>query len=171
MINLHNSPPPITGTLIWYYYICQREVWLMAHQLQAHQDNQFLELGRFFHEQSYQKEKKSIRLENIELDLIKRKDGEYVVGEIKKSSRFEKSATMQLAFYLLRLREYGVEAKGELLFPKEKKRITVELTEDMTTELEKAKQEIQNICLKPKPPVEEWISFCKNCAYCEFCWS
>ncbi|MCD6318594.1 Dna2/Cas4 domain-containing protein, partial [Candidatus Aerophobetes bacterium] len=23
----------ITGTLIWYYYICRREVWLMAHEL------------------------------------------------------------------------------------------------------------------------------------------
>lgn len=23
----------VTGTLIWYYYICKREVWLMFHQI------------------------------------------------------------------------------------------------------------------------------------------
>jgi len=25
----------VTGTMVWYYYVCQREVWLMAHQLEA----------------------------------------------------------------------------------------------------------------------------------------
>ena len=23
----------VTGTRVWYYYVCQRQVWLMAHQL------------------------------------------------------------------------------------------------------------------------------------------
>ncbi len=32
----------ITGTLIWYYYICQREVWLMSRQINSLQDNPFL---------------------------------------------------------------------------------------------------------------------------------
>jgi CRISPR-associated exonuclease Cas4 len=25
--------PNITGTLVWYYAICPRECWLMAHQI------------------------------------------------------------------------------------------------------------------------------------------
>jgi len=29
----------ITGTLIWYYYICPREVWLMAHELNPNQED------------------------------------------------------------------------------------------------------------------------------------
>jgi len=32
----------ITGTLIWYYYICERECWLMAHQINPHQENALL---------------------------------------------------------------------------------------------------------------------------------
>ncbi len=29
----------VNGTLIWYYFICQREVWLMGHQLNPDEDN------------------------------------------------------------------------------------------------------------------------------------
>ncbi|SHK18580.1 protein of unknown function DUF83 [Caminicella sporogenes DSM 14501] len=48
----------VNGTLIWYYYICKREVWLMAHNLTPDQDNQYIDLGRFIHENSYMREKK-----------------------------------------------------------------------------------------------------------------
>ena len=161
----------VNGTLIWYYYICQREVWLMAHQLEAYQNNPFLELGRFFQEQSYQRERKSIRLENVEIDLINRENGQVVIAEVKKSSRFEKSATMQLAFYLKILQEYGIAAKGELRFPKEKKRVEVVLTQPILKELEAAEKNIRAIVQSPTPPKEQKIPMCRNCAYREFCWS
>ncbi|NOX36857.1 MAG: CRISPR-associated protein Cas4 [Calditrichaeota bacterium] len=171
MILIDNHKFTVTGTLIWYYYICHREVWLIAHQLEARQDNPFLELGRFLQEQSYQRERKSVRLENVEIDLIKRQDGEIVVAEVKKSSRFEKSAIMQLAFYLKLLQEYGITARGELRFPKEKKRVVVELTPDRLEELQNAEADIRRIIALPKPPLEQWIPMCRNCAYREFCWS
>ncbi len=161
----------LTGTLIWYYYICHREVWLMAHQLEAYQDNPFLELGRFFQEHTYQRERKSIRLENIELDFIKREGKELVVAEVKKSSRFQKSAEMQLTFYLRFLRDYGLEARGELRFPREKKRVEIRLNEKILKELEEAEKAIRQIISLPAPPPEKWVTYCRNCAYREFCWS
>lgn len=161
----------IYGTLIWYYYICHRQVWLQSRQINPHEDNPFLELGRFLQEQSYRRERKSVRLENVEIDLIKRQDGEIVIAEVKKSSRFEKSATMQLAFYLKLLQEYGITARGELRFPKEKKRVVVELTPERLKELENAEADIRRIIALPKPPPEQWIPMCRNCAYREFCWS
>jgi CRISPR-associated exonuclease Cas4 len=48
----------ITGTLIWYYYICPREVWLMAHELNPNQEDSFLEIGRLLREDAYKREKK-----------------------------------------------------------------------------------------------------------------
>ncbi len=161
----------ITGTLIWYYYICRREVWLIAHQLEAHQDNPFLELGRFLHEQSYARDRKRIRLENIEIDIIKQEGDQLIVAEVKKSSRFEKSATMQLLFYLRLLKEYGIHATGELRFPKEKKRVEVSLNDAMLRELEAAEAEIRNIIQASKPPPAQKIPMCRNCAYREFCWA
>jgi len=162
----------ITGTLIWYYYICQREVWLMAHEINAAQDNEFLEIGRILGESSYKREKKEIIFGNIKMDIIKRDaGGKMIIGEIKKSSRFQAAAANQLSYYLYRLKESGVEATGELLFPKEKKRISIILDEAKEKELMTAMNNIKDIIDKAKPPAAIKIKFCRNCAYAEFCWS
>lgn len=163
--------PKINGTLIWYYYICKREVWLIAHQINADQDNPLLDLGRFLSEQSYEREKKEIRVGEMVFDLIKKSGGDIVIGEIKKSSRFLSSARMQLAFYLLHLENKGIKAKGKLLIPKEKMNIGVELDDQLKKELKNACEEIMVIISNETPPKAKKIIFCKKCAYAEFCWA
>lgn len=142
----------------------------MAHELNPNQENSFLEIGRILEEDAYKREKKEITVGNMKIDLIKRANDETIIGEIKKSSRFENSARMQLAFYLYRLRRRGIEAKGELLIPKEKKRIPVELTEEIELELKRASSEIERAMEQPRPPEPIKIKYCRNCAYREFCW-
>lgn len=160
----------ITGTLIWYYYICKREVWLMAHELSPYQENPFIELGRLIHEDSYQREKRGIETTEMKIDIVKFEDEKVIIGEIKKSSRFIKPATMQLLYYLFRLKENSIISTGELLIPKEKKRIKIELDSEKENELKKAFEEIKEIIGLKEPPVPKKIKFCKNCAYNEFCW-
>jgi len=160
----------ITGTLIWYYYICPREVWLMAHELNPNQEDPFLEIGRLLQQDTYRREKKEINVGNMKIDLIRRKNGETVVGEIKKSSRFERSATMQLAFYLYRLKQRGINATGELLIPKERKRISVEPTPDVEDELKQTFHHIKEIINQDNPPEPAKNKYCTSCAYREFCW-
>jgi len=77
---------------------------------------------------------------------------------------------MQLAYYLYRLKQYGILAKGELLIPKEKKKFTVELTDGLVEKLKNAIAEIDRIINKEQLPSPEKVSFCSNCAYREFCW-
>jgi len=161
----------VTGTLVWYYYICQREVWLMARHLVPDQDNPNIDLGRFIGENTYQRDKKEITVGHIKLDVLRKEKGQLVIGEVKKSSKYEKSAMMQLAFYLLELKERGVEAVGELLFPKEKKKIRVELNDGLIADIEKAKKDILRIIYQDVPQAPKKIVFCRNCAYAEFCWS
>jgi len=161
----------ITGTLIWYYYICKREVWLMARQIVPEQENPHIELGRFISETTYKRDKKQIHLEGIIIDLAKLDHEKLVIGEVKKSSKFSDSARMQLYYYLYVLRDYGIEAEGELLFPKEKKREKVVLTDDIVRELEAAIKEIREIVSQELPPEAIKIGYCRNCAYREFCWS
>ncbi len=62
---------------------------------------------------------------------------------------------MQLAYYLYRLKEEGIELDGELLVPKEKKRERITLDDELTQELETAIAEIDNIITNDKPPVPE----------------
>jgi len=161
----------VNGTLIWYYYICRREVWLMARQLNPDERDENLEWGRFLHEWRYAREKKELAFENVKLDVAGERDGKLVVSEVKKSSKFRKSAEMQLLFYLWQLREAGVEAVGELRFPEEKWRETVRLDETSVEELKSAVSGIRRIVASATPPKAQKIGYCNNCAYREFCWA
>ena len=160
----------ITGTLIWYYYICKREVWLLSRAIEAEQDNVAMEIGRLIHEESYKREKKEIRIDGATFDVLSGKNGNLVIGEIKKSSRFKESSIMQLAFYLKKLADIGVEAEGELRFPEERKREKVILSPKVRQELEKACDEITRIVLQKSPPAPKKLKYCNGCAYRDFCW-
>ena len=162
----------LTGTIIWYYYCCPREVWLMVHQINADQDDGNMDLGRFIHENTYNRDKqKEISIGHIKLDIVRQDKDSLVIGEVKKSSKYLQSARMQLAFYLRELKGRGIEAKGELLFPKEKRKEEVELTPELEHQLDVAAIEIEKIAQQDTPPLLRKIPLCRNCAYKEFCWA
>lgn len=159
----------INGTLIWYYYICPREVWLIGHSIEADQESDFLLLGRHIHEIFYKRQKKEFMIDNtIKIDILPSKK---VIGEIKKSSKYLKSAKMQVAFYLYYLKQKGIYIEGELLIPEERKREKIKLTTDLEKELEETIIGIKKILKMNKPPQPQKIPYCKNCAYKEMCWS
>lgn len=161
----------VNGTLIWYYYICKREVWLMSRSIVADQDNKHMDIGRFIHENSYSRDKKEVSIGNIKVDIIKKNNGNVLIGEMKKSSKFKESARMQLAYYLYKLKEYGIDGQGVLMFPKEKKRIEIELDDELIDEIKTVEKEILKIIYNEYPMEPKKINFCRNCAYNEFCWS
>jgi len=162
----------VTGTLIWYAMICEREVWLMAHEMEPDRDDARLELGRFLGENAYPRSRKrEISLPGVKIDLVERAGPRLVVGEVKSSSRFVEAARMQLLFYLWRLREMGVEAEGELRFPEERRRVNVRLDADAEKELQEVIGRVEAIISRPTPPPPKRIHYCRVCAYREFCWS
>lgn len=161
----------VNGTLVWYYTICKREVWLMSHGITPDQDDSNIDIGRFIHEDSYARDKKEISIGNVKFDILSEKDGYMMIGEVKKSSKYIESAKMQLAYYLLELKRNGIDGIGVLMFPKEKKREEVVLTDELIEELESVEKQILRICYESSPQEPKKINFCKNCAYAEFCWS
>jgi CRISPR-associated exonuclease Cas4 len=161
----------ITGTYVWYYFICQREVWLLSRQIEPDQDHEAILLGRLNDQTSYAREKKYLYFEGGVVDLFREENGKLLISEVKKSSRFEESARMQLLFYLLKLRENGVDAVGELRIPREKKIIPVRLDPEGEAALAEACAGIQTIVARPKPPPPVRCRYCRGCAYLEFCWS
>ncbi len=161
----------VNGTLVWYYCICKREVWLLAHGIEADQDNEFLEIGRIIDENTYKRDKKEIEVGNIKADLIRKEGEQLVVGEVKKSSKYKEAATMQLLHYLNTLRQRGIDAKGRLFFPEERKTVDVILDDDAIQKLEKMEIEILKIIYENKPPKAVKKRFCGKCAYSEFCFA
>lgn len=163
---------PVTGTDIWYYMICKRESWLMSHEITPDEEDENIEIGRFMQEYMMQKSgRQEVETGNATMDRLKKVDGEYVVEEIKKSSRYKESSRMQLLYYLDILREIGIEARGQLVFPKERKRETLEWTPERKEELDEVIRDIRRIARLPVPPRPEKIKFCWKCAYREYCWA
>ncbi len=161
----------ITGTLVWYYFICHRQVWLMAHSITPDEDNVLIELGKIIHQGFFKRENKEFELGSVKIDIIKANEKYVLVAEIKKSSKFLESAMMQLVYYLWRLKILGINAKGKLLFPKERKHLDVELNDELENKLINALNHIKEIVSLDRCPKACRISYCRNCAYFEFCWS
>jgi CRISPR-associated exonuclease Cas4 len=160
----------VTGTLMWYYHICHREVWMMARHIVPDQEHENVDIGRFLQETVYFRDRKEVAVGHLKFDIVKRKGNQLVVGEVKKTSKFEASARMQLALYLYELAQLGLDVSGELLFPKERKRVIVELTPELITKVEQAKRDILRIIYLDVPPPAERGKFCSKCAYGELCW-
>jgi len=161
----------VTGTLIWYYCVCKREVWLLSHGIEADQEHELLELGRIISESSYKRDKKEIEVDHVKADLIRKEEGQIIIGEVKKSSKYKEAATMQLLHYLNTLKQRGIEAKGRLFFPEERKTIDVELNDKSRKKLEDMEIEILKIIYQEHPPKAVKKGFCNTCAYLEFCFA
>lgn len=162
---------PVNGTLIWYYTICRRQVWLMSRQLTPDQQDENVALGRFIHENSYQRDKHELLIGNIKIDLMRGARGKVMVGEIKKSSRAEQSARLQLKYYLYVLKGYGVNINGILFFPEEKRNEEIVLDEKGINEVEAAIAGAKGIISLPFPDPPVKVHWCRSCAYAEFCWA
>jgi CRISPR-associated exonuclease Cas4 len=163
------SGKKITGTLVWYYFICKREVWLMGHEITPDENHHALEFGRAVHEIFYKKFMKEVSIEGMKIDLMKRK--EKIVCEVKTSSRFVEAASYQLLYYLYRLREeFGENFYGWVLIPEERKRKRVMLDKRAEEEMIKVLKDIKEIVSSELPPPPIRNKFCRRCAYREFCW-
>lgn len=141
----------------------------MAHELNPREDYDRLELGRLLHEESYKRDDKEIIIGDVRLDLIREEHGKILVGEVKKSSHFTLPAIMQVCFYLRQLKERGIDAEGQLLFPKERKKLKVELSDENERQLDAAISDIRLLMALPAPPPYVYGNFCAHCAYLEFC--
>lgn len=161
----------INGTLMWYYKICKREVWLMSRNIIPDQKDTNIDIGRFIHETAYSRNKKEIEFGNVKFDVLFNTRDELIIGETKKTSKFQEASQMQLLYYLRELKKADLNAKGVLLYPEEKKRLEVELTEDNIIALEKAEEEIILIVSSEIPPPVTKNKYCRSCGYREYCYA
>ena len=161
----------LTGSAFYNYVICPRKAWLMQYQIDPEREHELLAQGRLNNVEHYERAEKELPLPGIKVDQVRREGGELVIGEVKKSSSGLEASILQLSYYLSRLKEAGVEARGEVLVPKERKKVPVVLDEPTRAKLSTATEEITEMLHTPRPPKAEWIKFCPNCAYAEFCWS
>jgi len=170
MAERDRNPVPVSGALIQAYTICPRQAWLLGHAIEPWRDHERLTLGRLLHATAYPRERHELSLPGMKIDFLRNEEEVLVAAEIKLSSRGLTSHKRQLGYYLLRLREEGLEAKGELRYPRERRVVEVALTPELEAEVKQALVELEKLLEKPKPPPPKRVPYCTSCAYYEFCW-
>lgn len=160
----------VNGTMIWYYYICKREVWMVARHIACDQRDENIDIGRFIHNNTYKRDKKEVKVEGVKIDRISKNGKDILISEIKKSSKYEEASKMQLLLYLQILKRKGIEAKGILKYPKEKKNLEIELDDKSEGLLNNTKRKILKIVYSETPPPPVRNKYCNRCAYKEMCW-
>jgi len=159
----------IRGVQVNYYFICKTKLWLFSHNLNMENESDLVKLGRLLHLDVFEREQKEIRLGSIAIDVVRRGDT-LEIREVKRSDSLEKAHRYQTLYYLYYLKRIGIHAKAVLSYPKAKKNVELELSDEIESEIERILDEIEEIC-KGEMPKPEYKSQCRKCAYFEFCFS
>jgi CRISPR-associated exonuclease Cas4 len=156
-----------TGTQINYYFVCKRKLWLFTKEIRFENENEYVQLGRLIDENTYKRNKKQIEIGKIKIDFM---DNKGVIHEVKKSKAIEKAHIYQVKYYILTLKEMGVEnITGEIDYPKLKKRRPVVWEAGDEKVFNNIFSEVQKILDKTIPPAAIKKKICSKCAYYEFC--
>lgn len=157
-----------TGLQVHYLKVCPRKLWLHTHQIAFEDESDSVLQGKILHETSYKrKESKEILIDNlIKIDML----DEHFVDEVKSSSKMVEADKAQLLYYLYVLEQMGIQRKGKIRYPKEKKIEEIELTDKERSEITKWLAQIQAIKQLEKPPKKVKLNYCSKCAYYSFCW-
>ncbi len=162
-----------TGTQINYLHLCHRKLWLFSHNIQMEHTSQLVAEGKLIEEAAYpQRANKwqEIEIERIKIDRFDPKLK--VIREIKKSNKKEKAHVAQLKFYIYVLERNQIDVShGILEYPKLRETEEVWLTDEDRDEIPKWEQAVEEIVNQEKAPSTINKSFCKKCAYYEFCYT
>lgn len=158
----------ITGVMVQYYKSCLRELWFFAHNINMNREDENILIGRQIQQKTYPRERKNITIGPVSFDFVK-KDKNLIVCEVKKSRKLVEPAIYQLYYYLWFLEQRGIEAEGCILYPKERKKKELKLTEEKREEIESILPRIKKIITSSTPPPPRNKRHCKGCSYYEFC--
>lgn len=157
----------VNGIKLNYYLICKRKLWLYDRNISMENNSDRVSMGKILHENAYSGANKEIMIDNlISLDII----DQHNIREVKSSDKMSDADKMQILYYLFYLKNVGIERKGIINYPKQRKREFIELTDELEHEIINILIDIKNILAKEKPiPVIDQ-PYCKKCAYYEFCY-
>ena len=158
---------PINGTIINYYIHCKRQCYMHYNRINMEDESELVKIGKAMHEE---KKTDEITVENIKVDKIKK---DYLI-EIKKSDADIEAAKMQVLYYLLKLKEKGIDKKGKIeVIEKNKssrKSYEIELTAENEAYIKNIIEEIEKLVEQDELPPVEKNNKCKKCAYYSYCY-
>lgn len=163
----------IKGTLINYYFVCHRELWLFANGINMEQESDLVYEGKLIHEESYPERSskyEEVAIDGIKVDYYDAKN--HVIHEIKKSNKVDRAHEWQLKYYMYVFEQHGVkDVRGILEYPTMRKTREVMLTDVDREEIRSMIGEIETIIGQDECPPRVKKGLCRNCSYFDFCFS
>ena len=136
---------PITGIMMYYYYVCKRKLWYFYHEIQMEQESENVAIGKILDESSYKREDKHINIDNvINIDFLR---VEGILHEVKKSKSIEEASIWQVKYYLYYLQKHEVFIKAKIDYPFIKESLDIELVEEDIKTIENNLEAIDSIFL------------------------
>jgi len=158
---------------ITYWDACWRKLWLFHNEIILEHENEAVLIGRLIHKEAYRnrpKKYKELDLGIVKLDQYDPKLG--VIHEMKKSPKLEHIHILQLKYYLWIAEQTGMKAnKGILEYPKYRRTKEINLSDEDREKFPIILKEIQQIVASPHCPPLIRKTYCKTCAYHDFCYS
>lgn len=160
----------MNGTLINYYYICKRKLWLAYNKINLESNSEDVLIGKELHNELNKSKNTEIELDGIKIDKL---TDDYVI-EVKKSDSNIKASIMQLKYYLYILNSYNIKKDGKLkIIEKDKTTRDIKIKYD-----KKVEQEVKDTIIEIEkiinnstiPSINKDVKKCKKCSYYEFCW-
>ena len=157
----------VNGIKVNYLYVCERKLWFFSRGIRLETTSEKVLLGKLLSEYSYLREDtKEILIDNlIKIDIVSGDE----IREVKYSNRLPKADRIQILYYLYYLKKFGIEKRGVINYPKQRKKEEIILTEEAEKEVEKALIRVREITNMPTPPPLIKKSYCSKCAYYELC--
>ena len=163
----------ITGTMVAYYYICKRKLWLFAKGLNMENisGNANVIKGKLLHETRFPREQyREFAFDNIKIDFLVYGDQVYV-HEIKKSKKFEDAHKWQLKYYIYSLRQKNVNCSGGVIhYPASMRKVEIEYEPEDDQQIRTSLKEIADLLKMKSIPPKVGKKMCSKCAYFDFCY-
>lgn len=164
----------VTPTLLNYFLLCHRKVWLHAHGIRMEQTSDVVYEGKLISETTYPQ--RAARYTELDLGIAKidfYDPKEKVVHEVKKSNKMEQAHEWQVKYYLYLMEQAGIEgATGLLEYPKMRETKEVLLSQADREYLEEVLPQIEHLINNASCPARlDKKSRCRHCSYFDFCWS
>lgn len=156
---------------ITYYHLCHRKLWIHHRGLRQEDNSQSVGEGKLLEQQAYAR--RASRWRSLDLGTVKidHFDPEQrLVREVKNSPKLEHAHIAQVQYYLFVLEQVGIpHATGLLEYPKQRRTRPVELTDAVRKEIAGWLAEIERITALEQCPELVRKSYCRSCAYRDFC--
>jgi len=160
----------LSGTLVNYYVHCPRQAWLFNEGLHLEDFSDRVRKGKWIDNNTFKRQKEvEILGEHIKADFVLENRTPIEIHEVKSSKVPRYDHKMQLAFYLQKLKEKGIDAVGVLHYPEINSIERINLS-DVYDDLTKTIDAIIK-AMNDKCPTRLDRKSCKGCSFFEFCYS